>query len=224
MGKGAYLALGTAGAGGLGAGGLIASKPWQSTSKEVPKVVASIKDKYSVALLDPTKDETIWIKKYDVLKSSSPNNLTLQEALKKSKDPNKNEEEAKRLMKEGCKEIYESKIDDSKSFSDFRQLCSKNNEDASKAGDWNTDDVTTSNNKWDKALKKLKEHNIDTNDELDSLLVALKESIGANQTTTFDQALRTKVKDWCTNARGEMFEGENSIKFKNQETFCKVIS
>ncbi|AEW45188.1 hypothetical protein MHC_01610 [Mycoplasma haemocanis str. Illinois] len=221
MGKVAYLTVGVAGAGGLSIGGLIAFKPWPHNNTEVSKVAVSIKERYSIALLDPSKDEAIWTKKYEILKTSSPHNSALRAALEKSKEPNKNEVEAKRLLKEGCKEIYESQVDDSAAFSDFKKICSKNNEDASKTGDWNTDEVTASNNKWDKALEALNKHN---GNELDSQLSELKKEIKPAQPTTFDQTLRTKVKNWCSSTRGEMFEGEYSIKFKNQEAFCKIIS
>ncbi|CBY92374.1 hypothetical protein HF1_03660 [Mycoplasma haemofelis str. Langford 1] len=220
MTKGSFLALGTAGAGGLGAGGLMAFKPWQSTPEEKVKVATSIREKYSAALLDSTQDGSIWEKKYTTLKTSTPNNPTLKQAVEKSKTSPESKDEALRLLKEGCASIYDSKVDDLKSFSDFKTLCSKSNDDASKAsGAWIADEASANNNKWDSSLTKLRDHN----QELIPTLSSLKEEIKAHQNSTpFAQDIRTKIKDWCTQVRGELFEGENSTQFQNQEAFCKA--
>ncbi|AEG72687.1 hypothetical protein MHF_0411 [Mycoplasma haemofelis Ohio2] len=221
MTKGSFLALGTAGAGGLGAGGLMAFKPWQSTPEEKVKVATSIREKYSAALLDSTQDGSIWEKKYTSLKASTPNNPTLKKAVEKSKAPSESKEEALKLLKEGCASIYDSKVDDLKSFSDFKTLCSKSNDDASKAsGTWIADEASANNNnKWDSSLTKLRDYG----QELIPTLSSLKEEIKTHQSSTsFSPDIRTKIKDWCTQVRGELFEGENSTQFQNQEAFCKA--
>ncbi|AEG72660.1 hypothetical protein MHF_0384 [Mycoplasma haemofelis Ohio2] len=221
MGKGAYLALGTAGAGGLGAGGVMALKPWQSHEQEKS---TSIRDKYSVALLNAKGDDTIWDKKYEALGGTySPHNSFLQQASSKKKGNSPNKEEIKGLLKSGCEEIYSSDSDNSHNFADFKALCSKTNENATKEGkNWISDAASGSgNNKWDTVLTSLKSHDISSKWALDSTLSTLKSEIQESQ-NTFVQDKREKLQRWCNSNKLEIFKGEESLEFKSQEEFCKA--
>ncbi|CBY92385.1 hypothetical protein HF1_03770 [Mycoplasma haemofelis str. Langford 1] len=216
MGKGAYLALGTAGAGSLGVGGLVALKPWEES-----KVVVSIKQKYPLAILDASKDTDIWNKKYSNLSKSSPHHPILKKALSKSKAPNADETGAKELLKSGCSKIYESNVDNPNNFQDFKSLCSKTNEDATKSNaHWIQEETSkSSGNKWDTVLTSLKSHETSNNWILDKTLEELKQAIqGAN---TFSEDNRNKLKAWCDATRLEVFKGEETEEFRSQEAFCK---
>ncbi|CBY92356.1 hypothetical protein HF1_03480 [Mycoplasma haemofelis str. Langford 1] len=224
MGKGVSLALGTAGAGGLGAGGLMALKPWQSDSPEKSKVVTSIREKYAVALLNTKEDSEIWTKKYTALGTHSPNNPILRDAASKKTGSSPNEGTIKQLLKEGCEAIYSSDANDPKNFSDFKALCSKTNENATGTGkNWVTDEPSSStSNKWDTVLTALKNHGTSNKWALDSILSALKEEIKNDQ--TFSPEKRTKIENWCKSIKSEVFLGTESSEFKSQEDFCKVTS
>ncbi|CBY92407.1 hypothetical protein HF1_03990 [Mycoplasma haemofelis str. Langford 1] len=203
--------LGALGAGGLGVGGLMVLKPWQSES------VVTFKDKYSQALLDDKVDATIWTKKYEELKKTTPNHPKLVEAFEKTKAP-ADEARAKELLKEGCLAIYSLPVENSKHFSDFKSFCSKTNADVSENKDWISEAVSNNKNKWDTALTSLKSHD---KGELDRELAKLKAGI-QNNSETFPEDKKTLLKGWCDSAKSSIFEGRDSVVFKNQESFCKV--
>ncbi|AEW45167.1 hypothetical protein MHC_01505 [Mycoplasma haemocanis str. Illinois] len=219
MGKGIYFALGTAGAGGLGVGGLVVLKSRQPSST---KTITSIREKYSVALLNAKGDADIWTKKYTALETYSPNHPILKDAASKKSGANPNEEEIKKILKDGCEAIYSSDAQEPHNFSDFKALCSKTNENATGSGkNWVTDEPSKADtNKWDNVLTTLKNHDIFNKWILDSTLLALKEEIKNDQ--TFSQEKRTKLKDWCNSVKSGIFLGEESPEFKSQEDFCKV--
>ncbi|AEW45165.1 hypothetical protein MHC_01495 [Mycoplasma haemocanis str. Illinois] len=223
MGKGVYFSLGTVGAGGLGIGGLISLKSWQSHEKEKSKVITSIRDKYSTALLNTKSDDTLWEKKYEALGTYSPQNNILRNASSKKKGNNPNKKEIQKLLKSGCEEIYSSDSDNSHNFEDFKTLCSKTNENASKAGKSWISDATSENgtNKWDSALALLKSHDISAKWALDNTLSSLKHEIQRDQ-STFTQEKRDKLKGWCDSNRTRIFKGKESPEFKSQEDFCKA--
>ncbi|CBY92370.1 hypothetical protein HF1_03620 [Mycoplasma haemofelis str. Langford 1] len=216
MGKGAFAALGTAG--GLGAGGLIALKPWQSTPDEAP--ITSIRSKYPSALLNLEGDVNIWEKKYKALETKTPHHPTLQKALSTGKGAEANLTEAKSLLKSGCRAIYESDSDNSNNFQDFKSFCSKTNEDATKSGkQWIADATSKADgNKWDTVLTSLKGHSTWS---LDSVLETLKKGIQGDS-SSFPEARRKELKDLCDKAKLEVFVGESSSEFQSQEAFCKA--
>ncbi|AEW45149.1 hypothetical protein MHC_01415 [Mycoplasma haemocanis str. Illinois] len=182
-----------------------------------------IKNKYKVALLNETGDESLWNKKYEEIKNSSPHHPTLKKAVAKSSGTGKHDEEAKRLLKEGCFEIYESSYEDKNIFSDFKNYCAKTNKDISKVTSWNNDTAeNSSDNKWDKALETLKSHTMETKGKLDPVLAQLKQEITGDK--PFSTDIRKRIKGWCESTNKELFEGEETTQFKNQEDFCKVIS
>ncbi|AEW45185.1 hypothetical protein MHC_01595 [Mycoplasma haemocanis str. Illinois] len=215
MGKGFYLALGTAGVGSLSVGGLVVLKSWKE-----PKITSSIKEKYSLSLLDISKDTDIWNKKYSSLSKYSPNHPTLKQALSKSKTSNVNE--AKELLKSGCLKIYESDANDPNNLQDFQSLCSRTNEDATKSnGGWIQDEISKSNtNKWDAALNKLKNHGTSDNWDLDETLRNLKQAIQGSS-NTFSEDNRSRLKAWCDAIKAAIFKGDKSEEFRSQEAFCK---
>ncbi|CBY92471.1 hypothetical protein HF1_04630 [Mycoplasma haemofelis str. Langford 1] len=216
MGKVAYFALGTAGAGGLGAGGVtLYNKLGQAEESKATSIV-TLKDKYSQAILNAS-DTGIWDKKYEALKTASPSNSKLRDAVNKAKLSNPDKNGALELLKSGCEEVYLVQADDASGLSDFKSLCSKTNENVtSSTGSFITDQVSGNSDKWDKSLTSLKDHT----GELDDVLKKLKEGIQSSQ-STFPQDKKTELKNWCDAARASIFEGSNSVKFKNQETFCK---
>ncbi|AEW45161.2 hypothetical protein MHC_01475 [Mycoplasma haemocanis str. Illinois] len=180
----------------------------------------AIKNKYPQALLNEADDSTLWNQKYKIIKDSTPHNDTLKKAVAKSKEVGK-DDEAKTLLKRGCFEIYESSYEDINSFSDFKNYCAKTNKDESKNGTWNTDAVDKgSDNKWDKAIDALKSRK--NSDKLDPVLERLKLEAMDNNPNV--QNIRTKLKQWCEDTNNEVFMGKDSLKFENQESFCKVIN
>ncbi|AEW45177.1 hypothetical protein MHC_01555 [Mycoplasma haemocanis str. Illinois] len=229
MNKGSLLALGAAGIGSLGIGGLAVFKQWKSISKE--RVASTIRAKYSAALLDSVRDSSLWEKKYLSLKTSNPKDPILKQAVEKSKTPSENKNEALELLKKRCSSIYDEKVDDLKDFSDFKSLCFKSNEESSGGtGTWISEDTTSTKNKWDDSLTKLHGHSGALVPELESLKNEIKpnnvsHSDSAGSTGhAFAQDIKTKIKNWCTTVKGEIFEGSDSIQFQNQETFCKSNS
>nr|WP_052663347.1 hypothetical protein [Mycoplasma haemofelis] len=210
--KSLMLSLGGLGAGGVGVGGLLATKPWESK-----KVTFS--DKYKHAILDTAKDDDIWGRKYTSLKATKPKHPKLIRAYTEAtKQPPENEQEAKRLLKEGCKAIYESPFEDSEYKNDFKSYCSKTNLDASPNQTWNSES-TDSSSKWDASLKALKSHDINTKGSLVEVLVTLKSSIQSKD--SFEKANRDSLKGWCDGVKVEIFMGSDSAEFKNQELYCK---
>ncbi|AEW45240.1 hypothetical protein MHC_01870 [Mycoplasma haemocanis str. Illinois] len=213
MGKGALLALGTVGAGGLGVGGLTLYNKF-GKSAELKK--SSLKYRYSQAILNEN-DDGIWDKKYEALKTASPNNALLKEAVNKAKASNSDKNGALSLLKKGCAEVYSVREDDVEGLSDFKALCSKTNENAtSSTGSFISDSVSESNDKWDTSLTSLKSYE----GELDDILKKLKADIQTSQ-TTFPKDKKTELKNWCDAVKTGIFEGANSVKFKGQESFCK---
>ncbi|AEG72645.1 hypothetical protein MHF_0368 [Mycoplasma haemofelis Ohio2] len=182
-----------------------------------------IRSKYKVSVLSKSGEESLWDKKYEAIKNSSPHNQTLKKAVAKSSGTDKNDEEAKKLLKQGCFEIYESSYEDANNFSDFKNYCAKTNKDISKVTSWNTDtSENNTNNKWDKALESLKSHTVETKGKLDPVLEKLKTELTGN--TPFSTTIRARFKSWCESTNKGLFEGEESTAFRNQEDFCKEIT
>ncbi|AEG72656.1 hypothetical protein MHF_0380 [Mycoplasma haemofelis Ohio2] len=120
-------------------------------------------------------------------------------------------------------EVYESNHEDTNSFSDFKNYCSRTNKDESKNGTWNTDAADkSSDNKWDKAIDALKARNAESGGKLDPVLERLK--VEANGKSPNTQSIRAQLKKWCEDTNSEVFMGKDSLKFENQESFCKVIA
>ncbi|AEW45205.1 hypothetical protein MHC_01695 [Mycoplasma haemocanis str. Illinois] len=213
MSKLIFASLGTLGAVAAGVGGWMVFKSGQAER------IVTFKDKYSQALLDGKADDTTWTKKYEALKKTSPNHPKLREAFEKTKAP-ADEARAKELLKEGCASLYSLSVEDSKHFSDFKSFCSKTNSDVSGDGKWITENVSQSKNKWDTALDALKKYDPKTKGELDRKLVDLKEGIQSNS-DTFPEDKKTTLKNWCDAVKSSIFEGKDTVVFKNQESFCK---
>ncbi|CBY92484.1 hypothetical protein HF1_04760 [Mycoplasma haemofelis str. Langford 1] len=205
MGKLIPATLGMAGVGSAGLGSYIFLKP---------KPVPTFRERYVSAIL---KDEdALWNTKFSTLTGKTPINLKLKEAAATGGD-----EATKKLKhKEGCKEIYDSSSEEPKFLEDFKKYCSKTNKDASSTTTWISDEVTTSSsNKWDTALGNLKNHDISKKGELVEKLNQLKLSL-ANK-NSYDQNDRKPLKTWCDSVQLELYEGSESVTFKNQELYCK---
>ncbi|CBY93020.1 hypothetical protein HF1_10120 [Mycoplasma haemofelis str. Langford 1] len=123
-------------------------------------------------------------------------------------------------MKEGCKAIYASSVEDSEYKDDFKTYCSRTNEDASSSKEWNGEDTTsTSNNKWDAPLTSLKSHG-ESSGTLPSALETLKKEIQGKG--SFEKTHRDTLKSWCDGVKKEIFMGSDSLEFRHQELYCKV--
>ncbi|AEW45146.1 hypothetical protein MHC_01400 [Mycoplasma haemocanis str. Illinois] len=211
MSKYLVLSLGGIGVGAAGVGGLLTFRPWET--KE------TFSNKYQYALLDTSKDNDSWNSKYTALKQATPKHPTLSKAvLASKKSPSPNDAEAKKIMREGCKSIYDSPYEGSEYLDDFKKYCSKTNQDASANSTWNTDNTNTSN-KWDTTLTSLKDHNFSEKGKLTAALSQLKENIKGK--STFEQTHRESLKNWCDGVKIEPFMGSDSKEFKNQELYCK---
>ncbi|AEW45689.1 hypothetical protein MHC_04165 [Mycoplasma haemocanis str. Illinois] len=214
MSKNLILTLGGLGIGGVGAGGLLALRPWKSK-------VVTFADRYKHSLLDTVKDNSAWDNRYSFLKTIKPKHPTLISAhIEATKTSSSNENEAKRLMKEGCKSIYKSPFENSEYWDDFKNYCSRTNGDASSGKEWNGEDTTSSSgNKWDASLTSLKSHEI-SNGSLPSVLETLKAEIQSKD--SFEKTHRDSLKSWCDGVKKEPFMGPDSLEFRNQELYCKV--
>ncbi|AEW45661.2 hypothetical protein MHC_04015 [Mycoplasma haemocanis str. Illinois] len=211
MSKVLILSLGGVGVAGVGTGALFILKPWESK-------VVTFSDKYKYALLDTSKHDSFWDSKYTALKTNAGKKHTkLVKAYDEAtKQTSPNELEAKRLMREGCKEIYESPVENSEYKDDFKNYCSKTNSEASSTQNWNSENTAdSSNNKWDTPLNSLKSHQ----EGLVDALFQLKTTLSGG--TSFNQSHRETIKNWCDGIKKEPFMGTDSLEFKNQERFCK---
>ncbi|AEW45208.1 hypothetical protein MHC_01710 [Mycoplasma haemocanis str. Illinois] len=209
MSKLIFASLGTLGAGAAGVGGWIVFKSGQS------KRIVTFKDKYSQALLDGKADDTTWTKKYEELKKTSPNHPKLREAFEKTK-ASEDEARAKELLKEGCSSLYSLSVEDSKHFSDFKSFCSKTNSDVSGDGKWIEEAISNNKNKWDASLESLQKYEGELNQELANLKQGIQSNSG-----TFPEDKKTALKNWCDSVKSSIFEGKDTVVFKNQESFCK---
>ncbi|AEG73311.1 hypothetical protein MHF_1061 [Mycoplasma haemofelis Ohio2] len=217
MSKSLALSLGGLGVAGSGVGGLLVFKPWE------PKAI-TFADKYKHAFLDTSKNDTSWDSKYAALKTHS---LKKRPSLvKASEEANKgssaNEAEARRLMREGCKAIYESPFENSEYEGDFKTFCSKTNEEASDSKkSWNNGSASeATSNKWDTPLNSLKSHDMEKQGGLVDVLAQLKATLSTG--SALSQEHRESLKKWCDSIRKEPFMGTDSLEFKNQELYCKT--
>ncbi|CBY92898.1 hypothetical protein HF1_08900 [Mycoplasma haemofelis str. Langford 1] len=183
-----------------------------------PKVEETFKSKYSQAILSDNSD--LWASKLEALKGNgNPVHQKLAEAKKKAQSETKGAEpsQAKQLLIDGCKEIYESKLKDSPYAQDFKSYCAKTIKDGI-TGTWLAGGHTGSGTKWDQGLTNLKSQN---NDNLDSLLKDLKGKLPSDSgTTTFDDSHRQSLKDWCETSQKEIFMGETDPRFINSKSYC----
>ncbi|OAL10545.1 hypothetical protein A6V39_00575 [Candidatus Mycoplasma haematobovis] len=176
----------------------------------------TIRDKFSVALIKmDTSENSIWDEKWKKLKVESAKVLSGNEKLKKAKDKSATEnadETIRNLMKEGCKEIYDSKFTSEKdnNFQDFKAYCSLWFGDKLKT--FIADDTTTAgdNNKWKVKL-----------DSLNSYTKGLVSDLKNIRTGTGDVSAKKKlIKDWCDNQKEAILEATNSDRYVNISDIC----
>nr|WP_014272644.1 hypothetical protein [Mycoplasma haemocanis] len=204
------LVLPLVGIGGVGVAGLggysLLKKSWETPKEQ------TFKDKYSHAILASGDD--LWATKFKDLKDgSNPTHSRLLEAQTKFKS-NDSDENAKLLQKEGCEDIYNSKLEGSNYLQDFRKYCAKLVSNAVK-GTWIVDD-TANSGKWDTKLNSLKTHN----GSLDTSLETLKGKLNANSGANVDANKRGELKNWCDGIKGEIFMGDKDIKFTQAQLYC----
>ncbi|AEG73175.1 hypothetical protein HF1_08380 [Mycoplasma haemofelis str. Langford 1] len=204
--------LGGAGAAGLGSYMLLKDKEEGNTTKQE----ATFRDKYSQAILN--NESSLWTSKFTILKDGGqPKHPKLQQA--KTKFTVKSDDsDAQSLHKDGCKEIYDSKVEESIYFQDFKKYCSKNVGDGVTEA-WITVDKKDSS-KWDPKLNKLKNHNEANQGALDDVLKSLREKLTSGSQSTWDEGKRGELKQWCDGVKSEIFMGDADIKFANSKLYC----
>ncbi|AEG73150.1 hypothetical protein MHF_0892 [Mycoplasma haemofelis Ohio2] len=191
---------GTAAASGAGLGGYV----WFS------KKVETIEDKYKSALLDDSSN--LWDKKWEKIKSSEP----VHETLRKAKEKATSESPiSKSLHRQGCMEIYSSPLENFKYLEDLKNYCSKNISDVVTGGNWIADD--DQNTKWDTPLKALKEKGqASLPKDLGDIVSKLTTTTG----TTFQQAERKLLKDWCDKTKDEIATDDLKDLISNAQLYC----
>ncbi|CBY92435.1 hypothetical protein HF1_04270 [Mycoplasma haemofelis str. Langford 1] len=204
------------GAGGASGAYYYAPKPSNKPTSSIIKV--KFKDKYKAALLNAKEngDSQLWKKKWDLMQEKEPTHPKLKESLQK-KDQN--------LHKEACQEIYSSSVMATPYFFDFKNYCSKNNQDGL-GGSWIADGSESKpkpKNKWDDKLTKLKSAK---KDDLSKALLSLhiklnpQEEKGKSNPFTVKDENRKELKDWCDYFASEMFFGEGGIDVKSAKEYC----
>nr|WP_052663340.1 hypothetical protein [Mycoplasma haemofelis] len=201
------VALASGGAGAAGVGGYIA----------LTKDKETFRSKYSKAILG--EKDSLWDTKFEALKGNgTPVNKKLLDAKSKhSSDANA----AKALHKQGCSEIYNSLVAESTYLEDFKSYCAKTIKDGiSKPETWISQEETQNNGKWDPKLTALKDHDEKKLGSLDETLKALKNKLTSGSTSSWDADKRNGLKNWCKGIGGEIFEGEESVKFSHAKLYC----
>ncbi|CBY92850.1 hypothetical protein HF1_08420 [Mycoplasma haemofelis str. Langford 1] len=176
-------ALPLMGLGGAAGGYMIFGKGDKAPEEE------SFRSRYSHAILQD--NDGLWATKLTTLKGEgSPVHQKLIDAKAKAADA---EQQAKSLLIEGCREIYDSKLSGSLHENDFKSYCSRTIKDGIQ-GTWITEShtVTGSNtNKWNQKLTSLKDHNEESGKVLDSKLKELKGQLsGGASSTNWDDTKR----------------------------------
>ncbi|CBY92753.1 hypothetical protein HF1_07450 [Mycoplasma haemofelis str. Langford 1] len=168
------------------------------------------KDKFKHALLstDSNTDDALWANKWTTLKGlSKVKNTKLAEAFRDHKDK-AIDEVIRNLMKQGCKEIYDSEFvgEESESYSDFKQVCSRNVKDKV-GGTW----LTSSGNNVDGKWNSLSSASIDT------LTEALKGIKGKEVS-----AGKAELQKWCDSISALPYDGDGTTLTNNATSYCKV--
>ncbi|AEW45535.1 hypothetical protein MHC_03375 [Mycoplasma haemocanis str. Illinois] len=205
---------GLGGVGTVGLGSYIFLK--RKEENNITKQASTFRDKYSQAIL--TNESSLWASKFTLLKDGEqPTHPQLKEA--KTKFTTKaDDEEAKSMHKEGCKDIYDSQLEESTYFQDFKKYCAKTIENGITES-WITANKSESS-KWDPKLNKLKDHNETNQGELDDALKTLKGKLTPNSQSTWDENKREELKQWCDGLRGEIFTGDTETKFTHAKLYC----
>ncbi|AEW45584.1 hypothetical protein MHC_03620 [Mycoplasma haemocanis str. Illinois] len=183
-----------------------------STMKE-----ATFKSKYSQAILP--NESNLWASKLEALKGDgNPIHKKLEEAKKKAQTETggTSQPQAKQLLMDGCKAIYDSQLKDSPYEKDFKSYCSKTIKDGI-TGTLLAGGHTGSGTKWDQGLTNLKDK---SNEKLDSALRDLKGKLTSGSRTTFDDSQRQSLKNWCEASQKEIFMGETDSRFINSKLYC----
>ncbi|AEW45160.1 hypothetical protein MHC_01470 [Mycoplasma haemocanis str. Illinois] len=202
-----------------GAGGIAGSyyvSPKQSSKTVSSKLNTRFRDKYKFPLLQEQGDEDIWKSKWELLKTGKPTHKKLLEAIK-IKDQEKKSQD---LHKEGCQDIYNSKVITTPYLSDFTLYCSKTNKDAIGKGKWISEDFKSQpkgkTNAWDEPLEKLrKTEKKDLDYKLSDLYNQIKDT-----KVNLEEKHRKTLKEWCDSIAGGMFLGEEKRGIGNAKNFC----
>ncbi|CBY92802.1 hypothetical protein HF1_07940 [Mycoplasma haemofelis str. Langford 1] len=210
MGKFLLPAAGIGGAGAAGVGGymIFKDKPVQPET--------TFRTHYSEAILKD--NDALWDSKFTTLKDNGQPAHQKLAAAKTKFSSNAADEEAKRLHKEGCQDIYDSKLEKSNYLEDFKKYCSKTIKDGV-TGTWITQ-ASTETAKWNPQLTKLKSHDNSKNQALDSTLKVLKEQLSTGAETQWDNDKRNALKQWCDGIQGEIFMGSSDSKFTHAQLYC----
>ncbi|AEG73128.1 hypothetical protein MHF_0864 [Mycoplasma haemofelis Ohio2] len=211
-----YKTLSLAGVGGLGASGLGGYFLLRNQENEIPYIKAgdTFKNRYSQAILEEGSE--LWESKFNALRQGAePTHPTL---IKAKAQVTPKEQDAKDLHKQGCQEIYESELQNSPHFQDFKTYCARNLKDGmGSSKSWITEDK--SGTKWNAKLTSLKSHDEGSNQALDSTLKNLKDSLPESN-SSWDDNKREELKNWCDDAQKEIFMGEGDPWFVHAGLYC----
>ncbi|AEW45515.1 hypothetical protein MHC_03275 [Mycoplasma haemocanis str. Illinois] len=177
----------------------------------------TFRSRYSKSIL--SEGDNLWDTKFEALKNNeTPANQKLLDAkLKHTSDTNA----AKKLHKQGCREIYDSPIKESIHLKDFKTYCAKTIKDGiTKPETWISQEDTKNTGKWDPKLTALKDHTDQKSGSLDESLATLKNKLSSGSTRSWNESERNELKNWCKTVEGEVFEGEENIKFANAKLYC----
>ncbi|AEW45544.1 hypothetical protein MHC_03420 [Mycoplasma haemocanis str. Illinois] len=185
---------------------------------EKSTVEKTFRSTYSQAILK--ENDNLWSTKLAALRSEgNPIHKTLIDAKAKVTT---SEQQAKSLLVEGCRKIYDSKLSDSLYEKDFKTYCSKTIKDVIQ-GTWISEahDGSGSHTKWNQKLTSLKEHAEATKGVLSKGLQTLKGQLSSEASSTnWDDAKRKVLKDWCDASKKEIFMGETDSRVLNSKSYC----
>ncbi|AEG72655.1 hypothetical protein MHF_0379 [Mycoplasma haemofelis Ohio2] len=199
-----------------GAGGIAGSyyvTPKRSSKAISSKLSTRFRDKYKFPLLNEEGDGDIWKSRWNRLKTGKPTHKKLLEAIKIQSQESKSQD----LHKEGCQDIYNSKVITTPYLSDFTLYCSKTNKETIGKGKWISGDVKSkSKNEWDSPLEGLRKA---TRKDLDYRLSELHDKI-KDAKVKLEEKHRKELKEWCDSISEEMYLGEEKRDIKNAKSFC----
>ncbi|AEW45189.1 hypothetical protein MHC_01615 [Mycoplasma haemocanis str. Illinois] len=198
--------LGAIGVGGTGIGGYILLNPAESpkTKKSTP-----FKERYEKSLLNLDGDSTIWESKFSLLKKGNPNHPSLKGI------STKEDNIAKSLHKQGCRDLYDSSSENSNYLEDFKNYCAKLIEDVV-SGNWIEGEKTQTRTKWDAKLKDMKS-------KKDKLLSPSLQELTGKLTSsgeTFSETERKLLEDWCNSRRKDLSQGEEGKLIEEIKNYC----
>ncbi|AEW45585.1 hypothetical protein MHC_03625 [Mycoplasma haemocanis str. Illinois] len=204
------------GLGGISAASAVGYILIREKDKPISKQEETFKTKYAKAILKDS--DNLWDSKFGNLKSGDqPSHPTLAQAKTQSSS---NQETAKSLHKQGCQEIYNSKIEGTTYLNDFQTYCAKNFKDATASSKQWISDEHSQKEKWDPKLTSLNTRETNQKGKLDVGLSTLKETLSKVSNSTWEDSHRQSLKQWCDESQKSIFNGEEDEKFIQAGLYC----